>query len=86
MVSSLRWSEEDWAKLDQEMAEDEAERVRAAEALADWKMMQNWELYNSTLNPPSDSICSSMYFMTRRVVSGTDAVQKLLRDFWKERV
>jgi hypothetical protein len=88
MVSSLRWSEEDWAELEAERAVDEAERVRAAEAMADYKFMQNVELYNEALNVPPVRLESAWGFYRNDWLTarGTSGVQKLLREFWKERV
>ena len=92
---SWRWSDEDLALLREEYELDEQERVRAAEAIADYKLMQNWDLYNSTLNPPVSNVISMDAavmrkavndFLTRRAVKGTDGVQAMLREFWREKV
>jgi hypothetical protein len=66
--------------------ENERERIRAATEMADYRMMQNWKLYNSALNPPVDKITCIEDFISRRAVRGTDAVQHLFRKFWRERV
>jgi hypothetical protein len=69
--------------MELEKALDEQERVRAAEAIADWKLSRNWKIYNAALNP---EVWSSMDFITRRAVRGTNAIQNLLREFWREKV
>jgi hypothetical protein len=86
ILFAWRWDNLDRFSLALELMLNEQERVRAAVALADWKLMQNWKLYNEALNPPAETIRSSNDFMTRRAIKGTDGVQALLREFWKEKV
>lgn len=67
-----------------EMEQDEKERLRAADMMADKFVENNWSLFEITILPPNGGLSSWDIFKHKCKIR--DEMTKMIRNFWRERV
>jgi|ERR1700722_16193399 len=79
-----RWSEDDLAEVAVERMDDEQERLRAADMMAQRFVNEFWPLLEVTILPPMNGFQS--WDVVKHRYERREEVKAMLQQFWRERV